>query len=155
MSNQERFVSLAGFFAFEYPATWVQETDEAGHYLFYNPNGGSGLLRVILMKNDFEGENAAEEMMQEIIKQNKKFEPQIYIHGQNRFVHFVKENLVNGSSFTVYYWTIMYGENVLLFTFTIQTSLKELPSSTNEKDQVEAMIASVELLHNTADHGTK
>ena len=75
MSTTKRFVSLHGFFAFDYPNHWVEETDEAGHYIFYNNNGGKGALRILLLPNEFEGDDAAVKMLEEVYKQNKDFDP--------------------------------------------------------------------------------
>lgn len=146
MSSTQRFVSLYGFFAFDYPSTWNNETDEAGHYIFYNNNGGQGALRVMLLPNEFEGEDAAVKMLEEVYHQNKDFEPALMAVGENRFVSFTKEHEVNGASFTVYYWATAKYDKVVLFTFTVQTALKTLPKLQQEKEEVEQMVATFEFL---------
>lgn len=146
MSNSQRFVSLYGFFAFDYPNHWVEETDEAGHYIFYNNNGGQGALRIMLLPNEFEGEDAAVKMLEEVYKQNKDFDPALMAVGENRFVSFTKEHEINGGTFTVYYWATAKYDKVVLFTFTVQTALKTLPALQQEKQEVEEMIATFEFL---------
>jgi hypothetical protein len=146
MSNntRKRFVSLHGFFAFEHPAAWVNETDEAGHYIFFDQDGGQGVLRIMIMPNEFEGEDAGKFMLDEVFKQNREFGPELLATGQNRFVYFVKEHEVNRASFTVYYWATAKADKVVLFTYTVQTDMKTLPKAENEKAEIEAMIGSYE-----------
>ena len=146
MSNTQRFVSLYGFFAFDYPNHWVEETDEAGHYIFYNNNGGQGALRIMLLPNEFEGDDAAVKMLEEVYKQNKDFDPSLIAAGENRFVSFTKEHEINGGMFTVYYWATAKYDKVVLFTFTVQTALKTLPALQQEKEEVEQMISTFEFL---------
>ena len=146
MSNTKRFVSLYGFFAFDYPNHWVEEADESGHYIFYNNSGGKGALRIILLPNEFEGEDAAVKMLEEVYKQNKDFDPALIAVGDNRFVSFVKEHDINGGSFTVYYWATAKYDKVVLYTFTAQTELKTLPALQQEKQEIEEMIATFEFL---------
>jgi hypothetical protein len=142
----ERFVSLHGFFAFHYPSTWHNETDEAGHYVFYNNNGGQGVTRIMILPNEFEGDNAATLMLEEVYKQNTAFNPELLIANNNKFVYFVKEHDINNSTFTVYYWVTTQYDKVVLFTFTQQTALKDLPQAIAEKSVVENMIGSFEFL---------
>lgn len=149
----QRFVSLYGFFAITYPAHWKQETDEAGQYIFANEAGGSGVARILVFDNEFEGDDAAVKMLEEVYSQNKNFNPQLLAAGQNRFVHFVKEHDVNGSNFTVYYWATAHSDKVVLLTYTIQTAMKGMPTPEEEKQQLEAMVASLEFLHGSAKHG--
>ena len=146
MSNKQRFVSLYGFFVFDYPNHWVEETDEAGHYIFSNNNGGQGALRIMLLPNEFEGEYAAVKMLEEVYNQNKDFDPALIAAGDNRFVSFVKEHDINGGYYTVYYWTTAKYDKVVLFTFTVQSELKTLPALQKEKQEVEEMIATFEFL---------
>ena len=146
MSNTQRFVSLYGFFAFNFPNHWSNETDEAGHYIFYNNNGGQGVLRIMLLPNEFEGEDAAAKMLQEVYEQNRSCEPSLYAAGTNRFVHFAKEHEVSGSWFTVYYWATAKYDKVVLFTYTIQSAMKNLPIAEQEKQDIESMVAALEFL---------
>jgi hypothetical protein len=146
MSNTQRFVSLYGFFAFNYPNHWTEETDESGHYIFYNNNGGQGALRVMLLPNEFEGDDAPVKMLEEVYNQNRDFNPSLYAAGENRFVSFAKEHEVNGGSFTVYYWATCKFDKVVLFTFTVQTALKSLPALEQERQEVEDMIGTFEFL---------
>ncbi len=145
-NNTQRFVSLYGFFSFNYPSYWTNETDEAGHYIFFNNNGGQGALRIMLLPNEFEGDDAAVKMLEEVYKQNKSFDPSLIAAGENRFVSFVKEHDINGTNFTVYYWATAKFDKVVLFTFTVQTDLKTLPALLQEKIEVEEMVASFEFL---------
>lgn len=141
-----RFVSLHGFFAFQYPSTWVNETDESGHYIFYKSSGGQGVLRIMLMENEFEGADAAKLMLEEVYKQNKDFTPELLATKESKFVYFVKQHEVNGSDFTVYYWATAKYDKVVLFTFTLQTALRELPVAREEKVEIEGMIATFAFL---------
>ena len=146
MSTSQRFVSLHGFFAIEYPATWTQETDEAGHYLFYQNNGGQGVLRVMVLPNDFEGAQAAEQMLNEVYRQNQNFEPAILKTPKHHFVAFVKEHTINQAMYTVYYWVTAKNDKVVLFAYTIQTAMKTLPVAESEKTEIENMIGTFEFL---------
>jgi Domain of unknown function (DUF3805) len=151
--NQQRFVSLFGFFAVRYPTSWKQETDEAGHYLFFNEAGGSGVLRVMVLENEYKGESADIKILEELYNQNKPFNPEILAVGANRFVYFVKEHDVNGQQFTVYYWATAKAEKLVLFAFTVQTAMKDMPVPVEEKQTVEQIVASLEWMHDTAQHG--
>jgi hypothetical protein len=148
----ERFVSLHGFFAFQYPAHWSMESDDAGHYVFFNPSGGSGALRVMLLPNEFEGDDAEKNMLNEVYEQNKEFEPSLYAAGKHRFVYFAKKHTVQGADFTVYYWATAFREHVLLFTYTIQSAMKNMPIPELEKSQIETLVTTLEWLHNTTRH---
>jgi hypothetical protein len=149
----ERFVSLYGFFAFEYPKHWKQEADASGQYVFYNEAGGSGVLRIIVMDNEFEGEDAGKKMLEEVYNQNKPINPSLYAAGANRFVAFVKEHDINGAGYTVYYWATAHQNKVVLLTYTVQTGMKNMAAAETEKQQIEALMASFEFLHDTAKHG--
>lgn len=148
--EQQRFVSLHGFFAFGHSKQWHNETDEAGHYIFSKSAGGQGVLRIMLLQNEFSGEDAAKQMLDEIYTQNKAFTPELLASKQNRFVYFVQEHQVNNASYTVYYWATANNNNVVLFTFTVQTNMKELAICQQEKQEVEAMVASFEFLQEGA-----
>ncbi|MCC7532473.1 MAG: DUF3805 domain-containing protein [Bacteroidia bacterium] len=145
MNRPERFVSLFGFFAFKYPSSWTNETDESGHYLFYNANGGQGVLRVMVMPNDFGSDD--EKMIEEVLNQNREFSPSLYVANKNKFVHFVKEHTIKNSLFTVYYWATAKKDKVVLFALTVQSLMKELPLTISEREEVEAMIGSLEFLN--------
>jgi hypothetical protein len=145
-NSTQRFVSLHGFFAFAYPTHWLQETDEAGHYIFYQPNGGQGVLRLILLPNEFSGEDAAKKMLDEVYKQNSAFEPVLYAANDNRFVSFVKEHDVAGVNYTVYYWATAKHSQVVLFTYTVQTAMKTMDVPELERQEIEGMIGSFEFL---------
>lgn len=151
--STQRFVSLYGFFAIEYPGHWKQETDESGQYIFSNEAGGSGVVRIIVFDNEFEGEDAAVKMLEEVYNQNKNFSPELLAAGKNRFVHFVKEHDVNGGNFTVYYWATAHSDKVVLITYMIQTAMKGMPTPELEMQQLETMVASLEFMHDTAKHG--
>ncbi|MCU0423785.1 MAG: DUF3805 domain-containing protein [Bacteroidia bacterium] len=146
MSTSKRFVSLHGFFAITYPTTWTQETDEAGHYLFYNQNGGQGVLRVMIMDNEFRGDGAEKLMLEEVYNQNKLFEPDLYMAGKNPFVHFAKSHEVGLQSFTVYYWATAKLDKVVLFAYTVQTAMKNMPVPEQEKSEIEQMVGTFEFL---------
>ncbi len=152
-SPTERFVSLYGFFAINYPKSWKQETDEAGHYLFSNEMGGSGVARIIVLENEYQGADAAKKLLEEVYTQNQPFNPSLLAAGKNRFVYFVKEHDVNGSNFTVYYWATAHGDKAVLLTYTIQTAMKEMDTPVAEKTEVEAMVASLEFMHDNVKHG--
>lgn len=145
-NSTQRFVSLHGFFAFAYPTHWLQETDEAGHYIFYQPNGGQGVLRLILLPNEFSGEDAAKKMLDEVYKQNSAFAPVLYAANDNRFVSFVKEHDVAGVNYTVYYWATAKHSQVVLFTYTVQTAMKTMDVPELERQEIEGMIGSFEFL---------
>lgn len=149
----ERFVSLYGFFAFDYPKHWKQEAETSGQYVFFNEAGGSGVLRILIMDNEFEGADAGKKMLEEVYNQNTLFSPSLYAAGANRFVAFVKEHEVNGAGFTVYYWATAHQDKVVLFTYTVQTSMKQMEAAETERQQIESMMASFEFLHDTASHG--
>jgi hypothetical protein len=152
-NTTQRFVSLHGFFAVEYPTTWKQETDEHGQYIFYNQSGGSGVTRLIVLDNEYKGENAAAEALEELYNQNKDFSPELLVVGKNRFIHYIKNHDLNGSVFTVYYWASAYADKVLLIAYTVQESMKEMQTSVDERGVVEEMVAKIEFLHETAKHG--
>ena len=153
MNTTQRFVSLHAFFAFEYPAHWTNEVDEAGHYIFSDPNGGAGVLRIITLPNEFEGADAAVKMYEAIVQQNESFNPTLMAAGENRFIHFTKIHEVGGAPFTVQYWVTVREDKVVLFTYTIQTAMRDMPKPIEEKNAIEHMIVSLQFLHNHAHHG--
>ena len=89
-SPTQRFVSLYGFFAIEYPAHWKQETDESGQYIFSNEAGGSGVARILVLDNEFEGDDAAVKMLEEVYNQNKEFNPSLLAAGKKQVCSFCK-----------------------------------------------------------------
>lgn len=149
----QRFVSLHGFFAVEYPQLWIQETDEHGQYLFYNPNGGSGVARIIVLDNEFSGDDADVKLLEELYKQHADFNPQVLVASNNRFVHYNKVHDVNGTPFTVSYWVTAKADKVVLITFTVQTSMKDMDIPLEERTRIEEMVAAFKFLHDTAKHG--
>ena len=149
----QRFVSLYGFFAVEYPKNWKQETDEHGQYIFSNPSGGSGVTRIIILDNEYTGEDAVKRMLEEIYNQNKQFNPSLMAAKRGTFVHYVKDHEVNGAVFTVYYWASAYADKIILFAYTVQEGMKEMETSIQERTVVENMVGSIEFLHDTASHG--
>lgn len=149
----QRFVSLYGFFAIEYPKKWKQETDEHGQYIFSNDSGGSGVTRIIVLDNEYTGENAAKQALEEIFNQNKTFNPTLMATKQGTFVHYIKDHDINGSVFTVYYWASAYADKIILFAYTVQEGMKEMETSKQERVDVENMVGSIEFLHDTASHG--
>lgn len=144
--EHNRFVSLHGFFAFSHAQHWQNETDEVGHYIFSKPVAGQGVVRIMLLQNEFSGEQAAKQMLDEVFTQNKDFNPELLATALNRFIFFVKEHEVNNASYTVYYWATANNKSVVLFTYTLQTSMKDLVVCQQEKQEVESMIASFEFL---------
>jgi hypothetical protein len=42
---------------------------------------------------------------------------------------------------------------VVLFTYTIQTAMRDMPKPIEEKNAIEHMIVSFQFLHNHAHHG--
>jgi hypothetical protein len=149
----QRFVSLYGFFAIEYPKKWKQETDEHGQYIFSNESGGSGVTRIIVLDNEYAGENAAKQALEEIFNQNKAFNPTLMATKHGTFVHYIKDHDINGSVFTVYYWASAYADKIILFAYTVQEGMKEMETSIQERVDVENMVGSIEFLHTTAKHG--
>lgn len=142
-----RFVSMYGFFAIQYPKMWKQETDEAGHYVFCNEQGGSGVVRIIVLENEYTGADAITQILAAIVTQNKEFAPSLLATSKNKFVHFIKEHIVNTQPFTVYYWVTAFADKVVLITYTVQTSMKDMDTPIVEKQQMENMVASLEFLH--------
>jgi hypothetical protein len=142
-----RFVSMYGFFAIQYPKNWKQETDEAGHYVFCNEQGGSGVARIIVLENEYSGADAITQILAAIVTQNKEFSPSLLAAGKNKFVHFIKEHIVNTQPFTVYYWVTAFADKVVLITYTVQTSMKDMDTPIIEKQEMENMVASLEFLH--------
>jgi hypothetical protein len=149
----QRFVSLHGFFAVEYPKTWSQETDEHGQYIFSNESGGSGVTRIIVLDNEFKGENAAKEAIQEIYNQNRSFSPSLMAAPNGTFVHYIKDHSINGSTFTVYYWASAYADKIILIAYTVQANMKEMDTSIKERADVESLVGSIAFLHQTAKQG--
>jgi hypothetical protein len=146
MMTTQRFVSLHGFFSVNYPQHWIQETDEHGQYLLYNPNGGSGVVRVIVLDNEFTGDDAAIKVLEQIYTLHIDFSPSIVASGNNRFVHYIKEHEVNNSMFTVYYWVTAKTDKVVLLTYTVQTAMKELEAVVAEKIILDEVVASFEFI---------
>lgn len=145
-NTHQRFVSLHGFFALSYPLTWQTETDEAGHYLFYNNQGGQGVLRVMVLPNNFEGDDAERLMFNEIVTQNKSFSPEVYATQNGRFIAYSKLHSINQQEFVVFYWATVKSDKVVLLALTQQENMKLLPVSLNEKETTEQIVASFEFL---------
>ncbi len=149
----KRFVSLYGFFSINHPQHWKQETDASGHYIFSNETGGSGVVRIIVLDNEYQGEGADKKVMEEVYHQNKEFAPSLLAAGYNRYVQYTKEHDVNNTNFTVYYWITACADKVVLLTYTGQTAMKDLPASITEREEMDALVASLEFMHGTAKHG--
>jgi hypothetical protein len=146
-NNQtERFVSIQGFFAFEYPSSWKNEIDEAGHYIFFNENGGSGVIRVMILPNEFTGPEAATNMSQEILNQNKDFGAHTLDDCRVPVVGFTKIHSINGSEFTVIYYAATSSNSTILLTYTVQTMMKEMDMSFVEQNDMIKLVRSFEWL---------
>jgi hypothetical protein len=151
--ESKRFVSLHGFYAVTYPATWIQETDEHGHYLLYNQSGGSGVTRFITLDNEYTGEDSEKQALLELFNQNQSANPQLLAINNKRFLHYVKDHDLNGAMYTVYYWVSAYANKVLLIAYTVQQGMKEMPVSVEERAVMEQILADIEFLNDTASHG--
>lgn len=152
-NSTQRFVSLYGFFSFNHPKLWKQETDAAGHYIFSNDAGGSGVVRIMVLDNEYKGDDAAKKLLEEVYNQNKDFSPSLLAVGTNRFVQYTKEHNINGGNFTVYYWVTAAQDKAVLITYTVQTSMKEMATAVSEREEMERLVASFEFMHDTAKHG--
>jgi hypothetical protein len=144
--STERFVSIQGFFAFEYPQTWKSEIDEAGHYIFFNENGGSGVIRVMMLPNEFSGADAIEKMQNEILNQNKAFGATRVDDTKVAVVSFTKEHDVNGSLYTVTYYAIPTHDKTILITYTIQSMMKVMQTVMEEQSSLINLVKSFEFL---------
>jgi hypothetical protein len=149
----QRFVSLHGFFAVEHPTEWTQETDEHGQYIFYNPNGGSGVGRIMMLDNEFTGDDADVKLLEEVYTQHRDFEPQLLAVNTNRFIHYKKLHDINGSNFTVSYWVTAKQGKVVLISYTVQTSMKEMDVAIQEVEVMTQMVTSFTWMHDNAIHG--
>lgn len=152
MTSTQRFVSLHGFFAIEYPQTWTQETDEHGQYIFFNPNGGSGVGRIITLDNEFSGPDADVKLLEEVYNQHREFNPQLLAVNAHRFIHYTKIHDVNGSDFTVSYWVTARLNKVVLFTYTVQTGMKEMDTAMHEIEVMTQMVTSFSWMQDNAVH---
>lgn len=148
----QRFVSLHGFFAVEYPQTWTQETDEHGQYIFFNPNGGSGVGRIIMLDNEFSGQDADVKLLEEVYNQHRDFNPQLLAVNAYRFIHYKKIHDVNGSNFTVSYWVTATRYKVILITYTVQTSMKDMEVALQEIEVMIQMVTSFTWMRENAVH---
>ncbi len=144
--STERFVSIQGFFAFTYPATWKSEIDEAGHYIFFNENGGSGVIRVMMLPNEFSGSEAKDKMLDEILHQNKEFGASIVQETTVPIVTFNKEHDVNGSLYTVSYYAIPTQDKTVLITYTVQSIMKVMQAVIDEQAEIIKLVKSFEFL---------
>lgn len=151
--DTKRFVSLHGFYAVTHPATWIQETDEHGHYLLYNQSGGSGVTRFITLDNEFPEPDAEKRALEELFNQNKAANPQLLVVNDKRFVYYVLDHSLNGAMYTVYYWATAYANKVLLIAYTVQQGMKEMQTSIDERSEIERMLPLIEFLNDTASHG--
>lgn len=149
-SPTTRFVSLYGFYAFAYPEGWINETDETGNYVFYNPNGGSGIIRILTQINEDKSEGNASRNLEQVLQNQHEYDAKRFTAGVNEGVSFVQIHEVNGKEFTLSCYVLTVEDKIVLFTYLVDSEMKTLPTSHAEKEDLMRLLASVEFM--PADH---
>jgi hypothetical protein len=142
----ERFVSLQGYFAIAYPTTWQSEVDENGHYLFFNANGGSGMVRILAVPHTYTEPNAAQRMHDEILAQHQQHEAQTRTDTSVLCVSYVQLHTISEAVYRVAYFAFPTAQQTWLFTYTIQDNMAQLPAALQEWELILKMIQSFSYL---------
>ena len=143
----ERYVSLYGFFSFDYPANWKNEVDEAGNYVFYDEKGGSGVARIITIQNEETHVGADDEYLNKVLVDQREFDSIEVKLGACRCIRFVQLHDIEKVEYTVYYWVTASQDKIILFTYMVQSLMKELPVAELEKHQITQLISSISFMH--------
>lgn len=152
MSATERFVSLYGFFSFEYPKQWKSEVDDAGNYLFTDELQGAGALRVNVFENDDREAGAEERFFETILAQQQESHAYSYTPGKQRFIRFIRQHDVQGSNYTVHYWVTIHQTKIVMLTYTMQSNMIMHESTIDELAKIEALLATFEFMEEQPHH---
>jgi hypothetical protein len=151
----KRYISLYSFFAFDYPENWSNEIDAAGNYVFYDSNGGSGVLRIMTQNIENKTEDAAADYLKNVLIEQKDYDAAEIQAGKNKFIRFVQIHDVGETEYTVYCYVTAAEDKIVLFTFTVQSAMKQMPVAEKEKSQLLQLLSTFEFIpvdHHDHDH---
>jgi hypothetical protein len=100
----------------------------------------------MILPNEFTGPEAATNMTQEILNQNKDFGAHTLDDCRVPVVGFTKIHSINGSEFTVIYYAATSSNSTILLTYTVQTMMKEMDMSFVEQNDMIKLVRSFEWL---------
>lgn len=110
----KKYISPGSWFSFEYPDTWHEFEDEAGSFLFYNPNSWTGNFRIsAVMDNspDFARNALRDELAQ-------YSDAKLVTIGRHEFAY-SRETFQEGNEwYTSHFWVTGYKQMAVYATFT-------------------------------------
>lgn len=129
----KKYISPGSWFAFEYPETWHEFEDEAGSFLFYNPNAWSGNFRISASLDA--SENYASEVMHDELQLYAdaslvEFEGTAFVYSQETFRE-------GESDYTSHFWVTGVGRMAVYCTFTLPVG--------QSPEEVELVLKSLEI----------
>ncbi len=153
----ERFVSLFGFFAFEYPKNWKSEVDESGNYIFYDNQNGSGVIRIIASKDRSRPvpstlTTTPHIFLNRVLEAQKDYDAKEEIIADNRFISYVQVHDIDNTEYTVYNIVTAKDDKVVVISYTVQSLMKYLPVAEKEKQQLETLLQSFTFMHSDEHH---
>lgn len=111
----KKYISPGSWFSFEYPESWHEFEDEAGSFLFYNPDVWSGNFRISASLDaspDFAAETMQDELEQYADATLVKFGGREYVYSRETFEE-------GGSWYTSHFWVTGAANMALYCTFTV------------------------------------
>jgi hypothetical protein len=141
MQQKKRFISPGAWFAMDYPSEWSEFEDEAGTFLFYNPNIWTGNFRISAYRDEQKGADGkstyASDAVAAALKENRdarrvQLGAMTFAYGRESFEE-------NEQSYTDHYWVGGDGDTMFECSFTVAEG-----ESAAEAEQV---IASLEIRH--------
>jgi len=147
LKGYTRYISLYGFFAFHHPEHWVNELDSAGNFIFFDPNGGSGVVRVITEQRVVTNDQDAALYLDKIKEAQKDYDASELFLGEHRFIKFVQIHEMNGTAFQITFFVTAEKDKVIMFNYTVQQTMSEMPVAVKEMSQLETLLSTVEFMH--------
>ena len=110
----KKYISSGSWFSFSYPEAWHEFEDEAGSFLFYNPNKWTGSFRISASMDaspDFARDTLREELA-------RYADAQLESIGKNEFVYSRETFQEESVWYTSHFWVTGSGQMAVYATFT-------------------------------------
>ena len=110
----KKYKSPGSWFSIEYPDAWHEFEDEAGSFLFYNPDAWTGNFRI--SANMDNSPDYARNVIRDELAQYSDAE--LVTIGRHEFAYSRETFQENGSWYTSHFWVTGYKQMVVYATFT-------------------------------------
>lgn len=110
----KKYISPGSWFSFEYPDAWHEFEDEAGSFLFYNPDAWTGNFRISAAMD--KSPDFARNVLRDELAQYSDAE--IVTIGSHEFVYSRETFQENDTWYTSHFWVTGYKQMAIYATFT-------------------------------------